>query len=308
VWGLIQSPFILEGTLDSHFENYSDKYSDVIKQVKDDMYVDDLVTGGDNLEQLSELKDKVIILFKKGGFTLHKWHSSEPKLETISCDNNDLNFAKQQLGTKANECKILGLAWNKTKDVYSIEIPEFNEKLTKRNILQGLASVYDPMGFISPVMLKGKIVYRNLCDSKIPWDTVIPPETQRIWTAWVHGLNSRIEIPRAIPTEKEKINFLDIHIFSDASISGVCAVAYAIVHQDNNISQGIIASKSRLAKKNTTIPRLELVGAHMSSNLVDNIKTSLSNYPIRNIVAWTDSTVVLHWLKDNGDYNVFVSN
>ena len=46
----------------------------------------------------------------------------------------------------------------------------------------------------------------------------------------------------------------------------------------------------------------------MASNLAENIKSALTNYNIRDMHGWTDSTVVLHWLKGKGDYKQLVLN
>ena len=89
VFGLNQSPFILEGTLKTHFERYESMYSKLIRKIRDDMYVDDLVTGGESLQEVEKIKSDSIELFEKGGFKLHKWHSNETNLET-----NDLNSEK----------------------------------------------------------------------------------------------------------------------------------------------------------------------------------------------------------------------
>ena len=107
-----------------------------------------------------------------------------------------MNFAKEHLGTKANKTKILGLNWDKLRDTLRVEIPTESQRLTKRNILKTLASIYDPLGFISPVLLIGKILFRNLCDLRIPWDNEIPEEIENKWGKWVNGLNIKIEIPR----------------------------------------------------------------------------------------------------------------
>ena len=72
VFGLIESPFILKGTLKKHFENYSESFKELIKIIENDRYVDDLVTGGSNLEEVKEIKQNSVQLFKKGGFNLHK--------------------------------------------------------------------------------------------------------------------------------------------------------------------------------------------------------------------------------------------
>ena len=72
VFGLNQSPFILEGTLKTHFERYESMYSEPIRKIRDDMYVDDLVTGGESLQEVEKIKSDFIELFEKGGFKLHK--------------------------------------------------------------------------------------------------------------------------------------------------------------------------------------------------------------------------------------------
>ena len=68
VFGLTQSPFILEGTLKQHFQNYINEYPIVVEKIQKDIYVDDLVSGGINLVEIENLKRKSIELFSKTGF------------------------------------------------------------------------------------------------------------------------------------------------------------------------------------------------------------------------------------------------
>ena len=76
-------------------------YLELIRKPRDDMYVDDLVTGGESLQDV----------------------------EKINSDTNDissqkeLNFEKEHLGIKANETEILGLNWDKQRDTFRVEIP-----------------------------------------------------------------------------------------------------------------------------------------------------------------------------------------
>ena len=91
-------------------------------------------------------------------------------------------------------------------------------------------------------------------------------EIEDKWMKWVNGMNIKIEIPRSVSI-RETITNIDIHLFSDASINGVCTIAYAVIYQPNKINQGLITSKSRLAKRNITIPWFELIAAQMSANL-----------------------------------------
>ena len=163
VFGLIQSPFILEGT-PKHFENYRDRFEKLTKIIENDMYVDDLVNGGNNLEEVKEIKQKSVKLFRKRGFNVHKWNSNVPELESENSHQSELTYAKQVLNQGSNETKILGLGWNKRNDTLSVVTPtsKKNHQVTKRNILSELASVYDPTGLISPAHLIGKILYRDM--------------------------------------------------------------------------------------------------------------------------------------------------
>ena len=75
------------------------------------------------------------------------------------------------------------------------------------------------------------------------------------------------------------------------------------------MSRGLLAAKSRLAKKGLTIPRLELVSAHMAANLAENVKNALEGQPVRSVHGWLDSTVALHSIRGEGSaYKQFVAN
>ena len=74
------------------------------------------------------------------------------------------------------------------------------------------------------------------------------------------------------------------------------AVACAAMWQPSGIKQVLIASKSRLSKKQLTIKRLESAAAQMVANLADNIESYLANYSIREVYGWLNSTVGLDWL------------
>ena len=62
------------------------------------------------------------------------------------------------------------------------------------------------------------------------------------------------------------IEFIKLHVFCDACINGTCSVVYAVIYQEGTEFQGSIASKARLSRRGLTIPRLELLGAHMAKN------------------------------------------
>ena len=74
----------------------------------------------------------------------------------LPVDKED-TFAKQQLGEPhAGGSSLLRLGWNKECDETIISFPDWEADRTKRGILRKLASIYDPLGFVSPMTLVGR--------------------------------------------------------------------------------------------------------------------------------------------------------
>ncbi|XP_068704663.1 uncharacterized protein [Montipora foliosa] len=152
------------------------------------------------------------------------------------------------------------------------------------------------------------MLYRQACELRIPWDQELTRKQTASWKTWEGNLPEIIEAPRSIIQYQEEITSINLHAFGDASSQGLSAAVYAVSHQPSGISQGLVAAKSRLAKKGLTIPRLELVAGHMATNLVHNLKQALQGFPVTSVHCWLDSSVALHWIKGGGEYKQFVSN
>ena len=136
--------------------------------------------------------------------------------------------------------KILGVPRDKDRDNLPIAVPEFNEKLiTKRNVLSYIASIYDPLDLISASHIIGKVIYRELYDKKLPWDTEILQILKKKNLKWVNDItNILFEMSRSIVTHEESITSVDMHVLGDASIVANSAAVYAVVNQPSAISQG----------------------------------------------------------------------
>ncbi len=174
-------------------------------------------------------------------------------------------------------------------------IPPDKEVPTKRAILDKVARIYDPLSLIAPTVLQGKLLYREACEQKCKWDADLPDELTKRWQKWERHLPLQVKAPRSIPLAQEPIQNIELHAFGDASGYGVGAAVYAVVTQETQVNQGLVCAKARrLAKHGLTIPRKELVSAHMAVNLLDNVRSALGGFPVTSLVGWLDSSVALH--------------
>lgn len=80
------------------------------------------------------------------------------------------------------------------------------------------------------------------------------------------------------------------------------AAVYSVVLQEDGVIQTLVTTKARLAKKELTIPRQELVSTHMATHLVVNVRNVLKEFPEPTSYVCLDSTVALHWIVGNGQY------
>ena len=159
---------------------------------------------------------------------------------------------------------------------------------------------------MSPTTLTGKTIYREACDIGIAWDKQLQSNLVTKWNRWEQSLPNNVKTPRSLARFQEKIDAIDLHAFGDASVKGVSTAVYAVVHQPSGTTKGLVAAKSPLSKKGLTIPRLELVSGHMSTNLLHNVKEASQDLPVRNSYCWLDSTVALYWIRGRGEYKQFV--
>ena len=150
---------------------------------------------------------------------------------------------------------------------------------TKGGGLGNLARTYDSLGLIAPVTLEGKQIYRDICESQRAWDAPLDESLQKRWQKWEEETPSEYTGPRSITNFQEEIESVELNAFSDAAMKLVGAVIYLVVKQASGSSQQLVAAKSRLAKRSLTIPRLELVGADMATNLLINVRNALDNIP-----------------------------
>ena len=143
LFGLTSSPFLLAGVINYHLELWERQYPEIVKEIRDGLYVDELMAGGTTIEVVQTKKAAAVEVFEDASFTLHKWHSNARELEASSNPpaDDELTYAKQQLGASRSETKLFGLSWDKDKDTLKVGLHEGETISTKHNALSQLAKI-----------------------------------------------------------------------------------------------------------------------------------------------------------------------
>ena len=187
--------------------------------------------------------------------------------------------------------------------------------LTKRYVLKVIASIFDPLGALSPVVAGFKMVLQEVYPLKSGWDDEISGELQVKWKKLLHAASKVgiIHVPRNYLADRNltDVKAMELHGFSDASGKAYAAVVYLrVVFEDGFISSRFIASKSRVAPlKQLSIPKLELMSCLILSRLIKIILESLVDYHITKVFCWSDSRDCIYWIKDKSKvWKRFIQN
>ncbi len=118
---------------------------------------------------------------------------------------------------------------------------------TKREILRETASVYDPFGFLSPVVLHAKLILQALCRILVHWDEPFEPKKGEEWRKWATSLldANKFFIPRCVNPEMVRSRRVGIHVFADASVSAFGAIAYLCFNHTDGVKIAFIMAKTR---------------------------------------------------------------
>jgi len=134
-------------------EENKDNLSLAAKCTLNDMYVDDIISGAQDLEKAKALQTQMAELMSRGCFNIHKWRS------------NDVD-----LGRQSEVIRTLGLVWEPNDDIFVFRIAFKDEIRSKREMLSEISKLFDPLGFLGPILTLAKILMQDTWKEDIDWD------------------------------------------------------------------------------------------------------------------------------------------
>lgn len=301
IYGMKSSPFLANRIMIQLAEDYNEQFPLASYATKSERYMDDYMSGADTKSQLLELYNQLVAILDKGKFELGKWKSNcSEMIEQINGD-----FADQHLELNDDVTSILGLKWQPSSDCFTFQCTETwadKVRMTKRRILSTIARIYDPCGFLAPIIIDAKTFMQSLWTRKVKWDEDLTSEHMDLVSRWEEYHNSlqllnELKIPRWYHNTLG--SNITLHGFSDASNKGYGAVIYVCSQNGVERTSTLLLSKTRVAPiKQLSIPRLELNAAVLLAKLKKRVQTQCG-FQETPCILLCDSNVVLSWLKLN---------
>lgn len=307
-YGMACAPYLAIRCLRLIATENKEPFTEASKIIMRDMYVDDLITGAETVDEAILLCNEISGILDSACFHLRKWASNnEEVLKGIKASKNDLINALQDFGD--DTVKTLGLQWSPNTDQLSYRINENPHGLiSKRTILSHISKIYDPLGLVAPCVIVTKIIIQKLWLHKLAWDDPVPDDLKNKWLQFKIGLNTLNQL--TIPRQVIYVPFkgVELHGFSDASQDAFAACIYVRTETCEGKLIVRLCAKAKVAPlKTITIPRLELCGALLLSQLMQKVRDSIT-YQVESYY-WTDSQIVLCWIRSiSSNFQTFVAN
>lgn len=178
--------------------------------------------------------------------------------------------------------------------------------LTRRLLLANVARIFDPVGFLCPVILASKLLMRaSWCGKVVGWDDPVPEDLASQWVRFLRSLLelSKLKFPRSLWPEEETVGKPSLVIFSDGSALAFGAAAYVRWElKAGGFWSRLIMAKCRIAPKDMlSIPRMELNGA-VVGHRIKNFLEKETNLEFGKVLQLVDSSTVLGYLQKESSH------
>ena len=269
--------------------------------------------------QAVEITKELQELLAKGGFQLTKVISNErevlnafpPEHRAPSVKDLDLNLNSLPMD------RALGIHWDVEADTFNLVVSSRSQPETRKGVLSSIATIYDPLGLVGPLILPEREINQELCRLKYDWNDRLPDELAVKWRDWKKGLASltSYSIPRSFtPRDFGEVERAELHHFADASEGhGYGTVTYLrFVNKEGGIHNSFVMGKSRVRplRSGISVPKMELTAATLLIKMDKLITKELEGrIKIHSVTFWTDSMIVLRYIfSETRRFVTFVAN
>ena len=153
-FGVASSPYLASQVLKQTAIDHETELPTAAAIVNFTFYVDDCLTGAEDVPAAIQLQQDLFHLLEKAGMTLRKCRSNSTEvMESITEELREKD--KELIVSDSSDCaKTLGIHWHTTEDLLFVAIPILDDKVpTKRSVASSVARLYDILGWFAPITL-----------------------------------------------------------------------------------------------------------------------------------------------------------
>ena len=219
----LEAQYVAQENARQHQDTYPLAAETVLKSTYMDDSIDSVECDEDGVQLYRELKE----LWGKASMKARKWVSNFPAVIAAIPEEDRAREITINDGQNPT-IKTLGIAWNSQDDVFTIQVTDSRRlHLTKRNVLRKIATVFDPLGFISPFIVIAKILLQELWSRGYGWDEEVKDEISQRIEEWFDQLRTlvMVKIPRCL-RQAEPVKSKEVITFVDASQEAYGAAVY----------------------------------------------------------------------------------
>ena len=195
IFGATSSPSIcgyaLRRTAADNSEGFSTETVDAVMR---DFYVDDLLKSFETTSQAVEITKELQELLAKGRFQLTKVMSNEREVLNAFSPEHRAPAVKD-LDLNLNSLPM-GVHWDVEADFFNLVVSGESQPETRKGVMSLIATIYDPLGLVGPLILPGREINQELCRLKYAWNDRLPDELAVKWKKGLASLTS-YSIPRS---------------------------------------------------------------------------------------------------------------
>ncbi|XP_071579379.1 uncharacterized protein [Temnothorax nylanderi] len=246
-YGLACAPFLAIRTLRQLAHDEQSRYPQGASTLLEDTYVDDVVSGANTLSDAIAKQTQLRGLCTAGGFPLRKWAANCDEVLSGIPPEHRLHHEPHSWEDKS--FSTLGLLWHPSEDTFAFAIhPRSVAEPTKRRVLAETARLFDPLGWLAPVVIRAKILIQSAWLQRLDWDDPLPAADAHCWRSFLEELPllSRLRVNRWLGSGNEDAN-VELHGFADASERGYAAAVYLRITRNGTVAVYLLVAKSKVA-------------------------------------------------------------
>ncbi|XP_050528071.1 uncharacterized protein LOC126898172 [Daktulosphaira vitifoliae] len=199
-YGTNCAPFLALRVLQDIAEQECTDLPQVRNALQRQTFVDDICVGASSTSELLQLQSDLQMVLGSAGLELKKWSSNSVQVLSAVLPENRAVTAVNFNDHDGGLVKVLGLQWQSYKNVFEFKVQLSSKAFTKRSVLSAIAQIFDPLGFIAPVVFHAKHILQLIWKTELNWDDPLPQYLAARWQAFVEDLNAltNIQISRHI--------------------------------------------------------------------------------------------------------------